>query len=68
MYLLFAGFSYYPCGGFDDFIDSYSCIDSCKRAFAILKKEHSYDWAHVVDIDKKEIVTQCSGGAEWKDT
>ncbi len=54
-YLLFAGFGYYPDGGWDDFKGSFSSYAEAKKAAddLIAKEEGSFaqrDWAHVVDL------------------
>ena len=45
-YLLFAGFSYYPSGGWNDFIDSF---DTNEEALTYKKENDNYDWYHVID-------------------
>ncbi len=44
MYLLFAGDSYYPCGGWNDYIGDFPSEDSAMEYLAA----HSYDWWHLV--------------------
>lgn len=44
MYLLFAGYSYYPSGGWKDFRGCYPSIEEAKKVFT----ESSYDWYHIV--------------------
>jgi hypothetical protein len=48
-YLLFAGYQYYPRGGWTDFIDSF---DTKEEAFAETAR---YDWCHVVDTQEWSV-------------
>lgn len=57
-YLLFAGSSYYPRGGWLDFIDSFDTpeeakeVGQCHDIFIFSNKEESYpkyDWFHIID-------------------
>lgn len=52
MYLLFAGFNYYPCGGWDDFVGAYPTLEDARAG---LRGRH-VDWWHIVHGD--EIVEQ----------
>jgi hypothetical protein len=45
-FLLFAGYHYYPSGGWDDFSNSY---DTVKEA-AIAYQKTGTDWGQVVDL------------------
>lgn len=51
-FLLFGGNTYYPCGGGDDFIRTFSTLEEAK--------EHcigrSLDWFHVWDTEVCRIV------------
>lgn len=55
---VFAGDTYYPCGGMGDFRGSF---DTEKDAELFVKKElgshgwHHVDWHHVVDTQGEEI-------------
>jgi len=53
-YLLFSGVSYYPCGGFSDFMGDFLSIEDAKLCEAPTKKTH--DWAHIVDTETMMIV------------
>jgi hypothetical protein len=44
-YLLFAGDTWYPGGGWDDFRGAFATIDEAKAA----DLSH-YDWAHIIDL------------------
>ena len=53
---LFAGDYHYPLGGMDDFIEDFDLLEKAKK----VKKDMLYlkcgtDWAHIVDIETKEI-------------
>lgn len=53
-YLLFAGESYYPFGGWEDFRDSFDSITEATEAAGKLGS----DWWHVVDSVTGQIVEQ----------
>lgn len=42
MYLLFAGDTYYPYGGINDFKGRYNSLELAKQA------AQKFDWAHIV--------------------
>lgn len=49
-FLLFAGTTYYACGGWADFIGAY---DSVELAVAVAGND--YDWFHVIDSATGEV-------------
>lgn len=56
-YLLFAGYHYYPRGGWTDFRHSF---DSLEDAFAYgfqrdIGGRKLYDWCHVLDLETWEV-------------
>lgn len=56
-YAVFAGDTYYPDGGWNDFAgwaDDPAEIADVLRAYA--EKWHGYNWCHAVDISKGEVV------------
>jgi hypothetical protein len=61
-YLLFAGFNYYPCGGWDDFIGSFDTQEEATKAGVSRKANiERYaggcaDWFQVVDSHTGEKV------------
>lgn len=58
-YLLFAGETYYPSGGWMDFIRSF---DSKKDAVILarqLKSEGDIDWFHIIDTQKPIDISDC---------
>ena len=58
-YLVFAGSHYYPSGGGNDFVDSFKCLTDaleCAKSCVDIKKDP--DWAHVFDVEKKEVVKE----------
>jgi hypothetical protein len=57
-YLLFAGYNYYPSGGWDDFVGSYSDLMTALGAAANLRQ----DWWHIVDIVTMDIVKSGNKG------
>lgn len=54
-YLVFAGLTYYPNGGWDDFIDSYSTLEEIQQYFSYdgefknTLNSLCYDWLEIVD-------------------
>lgn len=54
-YLLFAGDTYYPSGGWYDFIGSYSTVGEAQAQAQ--SDERHYDWAHVVDSQTGQVVS-----------
>lgn len=52
-YLLFAGSTYYPLGGADDYIGHYQSVDEAKQAFE--KHKDEYDWAQIAVIAMTEL-------------
>ncbi len=50
-YLLFAGWNYYPGGGWEDFQGSFETIEDAENA---MTREN--DWHHIVDIQTSEMV------------
>lgn len=50
-FLLFAGYNYYPSGGFDDFVSDHHSLEEAKVAGEFtLDHGTGCDWAHIVDI------------------
>lgn len=73
-YALFAGDTYYPSGGMNDFIKFSDDIEELKKFADDPEDEGSawprFDWAHIVDMNTWEIVHQRDGYApldqiEW---
>lgn len=54
-YLVFAGYNYYPIGGWEDFYGAFETVEEAKDA---LLKEKSYyrEWWHIVDLEINQIV------------
>ena len=57
-YLVFAGESYYPLGGWDDLIGQYDTIEEARMATK--SYQHSQLWAQIIDI-----VTQKDIESKW---
>ena len=52
MFALFAGDSYYPSGGWDDFRGMFDSLEDAAAAY----NQGRYDWGHVVDLRiQKEV-------------
>lgn len=61
MFLIFAGETYYPIGGFKDFIGFYLDKKSMIKKLKKLKKMNinksiSYDWIQIVDSNTLKII------------
>lgn len=65
-YLAFYGWQYYPFGGMRDFLSHRDTLEEAEKA-AIAKSEENideeddpweYDWAHIYDSEKDEIVRE----------
>lgn len=48
-YMLFASLSYYPQGGFDDFIEFFDTIEEAKNCFSKGVKKKLWDWYQIID-------------------
>ena len=62
-YLVFAGYGYYPAGGWDDFREAYDTLTAALQGEERLKQPISlfksrYDWAHVVDLETMKKVSE----------
>jgi hypothetical protein len=60
-YALFAGDSYYPIGGFGDFLNTYVTPEEAIQAGTLFHtnygyKSYTYDWYQVVDLNSLEII------------
>lgn len=53
-YLVFAGWNYYPLGGWDDLHGIYDTLEEAKAA--ALEAEDKGDWAHIVDSETGQQV------------
>ncbi len=53
-FILFAGSDYYPCGGWEDYVDSFLTVESALEGAA----NTSGDWWHIVDVRTGEIVKE----------
>jgi hypothetical protein len=51
--LLFAGFDYYPSGGWNDFVESFDSFEQAVQVGKGLSPSLRcvYDWYHVIDRD-----------------
>jgi len=55
-FMLFAGMSHYPLGGWKDFRGSFMSVDAALIGAANLYSDR--DWWHIVDRDTGEIVKE----------
>jgi hypothetical protein len=55
-YLLFIGDTYYPGGGWKDFIGSFETVS--EALIELAEPRSKYDWFQIVDLTKEEIVQQ----------
>lgn len=53
-YLLFAGYEYYPAGGWDDFKGDFDTTVEAIQALAAM--EYRGDWWQIIDRDTKEEI------------
>lgn len=51
MFLVFAGYNYYPSGGWEDFVEAF---DTFEEAYAAAEVADG-DWAHVVNLSTREV-------------
>lgn len=62
-YLLFAGAYDYPAGGWKDYINSFSTVESAQKSLNKNRNDSShYFWAHIVDSETGEIVSEKEDG------
>lgn len=59
-YALFAGSSYYPWGGWDDFKKSSDDLEELKIKVPIYRSD--YDWWHVIDLQTGKKVASDGKG------
>lgn len=59
-FLLFAGYSYYPAGGWGDFCGAFDSAEAARVGFLSVKEkiERFADepWAHIVDAEASKVV------------
>ena len=53
-YIIFAGYIYYPSGGWQDFFDSVDTLEEAKRSYENGIKTKG--WAHIVDMKDNKII------------
>ena len=46
MFLLFAGYHYYPSGGWNDFVGQYDTIEEARQSYRSM--DVNYEWYHIV--------------------
>jgi hypothetical protein len=67
MYLVFAGYDYYPSGGWNDFQDKFQTLDpviTYLNAYCL-----KYDWAEVVDLKTYRVAQRYNKvDHEWLET
>ena len=50
-YLVFAGVQYYPMGGWDDYIGTFTTYEECMACLKGRFTGGHIDWAHIVDTE-----------------
>lgn len=50
-YALFSGLTYYPAGGFNDFVAASDDVDELKSM-----RTDDADWAHIVDLGSMRVI------------
>lgn len=58
-YILFAGDCYYPSGGWGDYRGRFASIEGAK---SYLLEKTDWDWWHIVDEERGEIVEEGTNG------
>lgn len=54
-FLLFAGATFYPSGGWGDYINSFDSVESAREYALRLYDPYLIDWAHVVELRTGEV-------------
>lgn len=60
-FLLFSGADYYPEGGFHDFLGDFDTEEEAVKAFKDTADTFAREWAHIVMLERKDIVLQYGG-------
>ena len=60
-FLLFAGYDYYPTGGWADFMSSHETVEDAVIAVAGMRSP--MDWWHVIDLESGDKAK--SGGRQY---
>lgn len=55
-FAVFAGDVYYPCGGWNDYRESFDTLDEARRY--VFNWACRADWWHIVDLTTREVVAQ----------
>lgn len=55
-YLVFHGTSYYPNGGWNDFVGCYESLDDAISVCNILIGDSNSEWAQIVDVETFSLV------------
>lgn len=54
-YLVFAGYGYYPSGGWSDFQEAFDDREEAIEQAKLLRMD-IYDWSHVVNLETMETI------------
>lgn len=54
-FLVFASCVYYPCGGWEDFVEDFATLEEAAEA---AKAIATADWWHVVDTKHRKVVLE----------
>lgn len=60
-FLLFQGKDRYPCGGFDDFEQSFDTAEKAHAHLLTIKPDGLDNWAHIVDLELGKISHEYEG-------
>ena len=55
-YILFAGNNYYPNGGAEDIIGTFSSMEEAKEGYIEASMRSPYEWMHIYCISEGRIV------------
>jgi hypothetical protein len=61
MFLVFCGDTYYPRGGGDDYKHCFLTKEEAEAYCVGYCVDGSCRWAHVLNVESKEVVIRCSG-------
>jgi hypothetical protein len=65
-FLLFAGYDYYPHGGWNDFKGAFDTIEEAQTAFTkFIQEDSGFTWGHILDTSKVKVILQADEDELW---
>lgn len=55
-FLLFCGSTFYPGGGWNDFVGAFASTEAAKTHLINHPDDYTHDWWHIVDASTREII------------